>query len=197
MALKVAPLLIGLFVVFALVNATILVANVFAKRHASMIFLLGGFLGAAGFLLIPRLRPYAWLPLLLDPATLTFILVSPWLLNELWQTSRFNLLRRYTGRRGICEANLCLFRKGVFTLRHSFTRSPGEFGLIESSTIGTWQQDVDRLELRIGEEVAVFEVVPSSGGETIRQRVGFSSIESDPERSLAAIDLSLDPVGHV
>jgi hypothetical protein len=80
----------------------------------------------------------------------------------------------------------------VFTLRWSFTRSPREVGLVETSTIGTWKQDEDRIELRMGEQLAVFEVVPSGGGHTIRQRAGFSSTEIDPEQSLAAIDLCCD-----
>jgi hypothetical protein len=197
MIAKLALLLIGLFVALTLGNVAILLANAFSRRHSSMVFLFGGFLGAAGFFLTPRLRPYAWLPPLLEPATLAFLFALPRLLNELWQTSRFNLLSQYTGRRGIREVNLCLFRKGVLTLRQSFSRSPEEFGLVESSTIGTWQRKEDRIALRIGEQTAVFEIVPSSGGRTIRQCVGFSSFESDPELSLAAIDLSRDADEHL
>ncbi len=189
-------MLIGLFVALSLVNVAIVLANAITRRHSSMVFLFGGFLGAAGFFLTPRLRPYAWLPPLLDPATIAFFFALPRFLNELWQTSRFNLLSRYTGRRGIQQISLCLFRKGVFVLRQYFARSPGEFGLVESSTIGKWQREEDRIILRTGEQTAVFEIVPSSSGRTIRQCVGFSSLESNPEQSLAAINLSRDSNEH-
>ncbi len=193
MVAKLAFLLIGLFVALTLVNVAVVLANAITRRHSSMVFLFGGFLGAAGFFLTPRLRPYAWLPPLLDPATMALLFALPRLLNEFWETSRFNLLSRYTGRRGIQQVNLCLFRKGVFVLRQSFARPSGEFGIVESSTIGTWQREEDQIILRIGEQTAVFEIVPSSSGRTIRQFVGFSSLESNPEQSLAAIDLSRDP----
>jgi hypothetical protein len=193
---KLAMLLIGLFVAITLGNIAILLADAFSRRHKSMAFLFGGFLGAAGFLLTPRLRPYSWLPPLLEPATAAFLFALPGLLNEIWQTSHFNLISRYTGRHGIREVDLRLFRKGIFTLRQTFSRPPGESGTVQLSSIGTWQREGDRTVLQFGEQTAVFETVPSSGRQTIRQCVGFSSFESDPEISLAAIDLSRDPDEH-
>jgi hypothetical protein len=192
MIAMLALVLIGLFIALALANVVMLLAGAFSRRHFSVIPLFGGLLGAVGFLLIPRLRPYAWLPLLLDPGTAFSLVAIPWLLNEVWQTSRFNLLFRYTGSRGVRAVNLCLFRKGVFTLRLSFSRPPDQSGFAELSIIGTWQWDEDRLVLRFGEQTAVFEGVPSGGGQTIRQSAGFLSFEGDPEQSLAAFELSRD-----
>jgi hypothetical protein len=183
---------IGLFVTIALLNVGMFLSTGFSGRYHSMAPLLGGLLGVVGFLLIPRLRPYAWLPLLLDPGTSTFFVALPWMLNDFWQTSRYNLLARYTGSLGVRVVQLCLFRKGVFTLRLSFSRPPDQSGFTELSIIGTWQWEEDRLVLRFGEQTAVFEGVPSGGGPTIRQCQGFPSFEGDPEQSLAAIDLSRD-----
>jgi hypothetical protein len=192
MIAMLALVLIGLFVALTLANAALLLAGAFSRRHFSVIPLFGGLLGAVGFLLAPRLRPYAWLPLLLDPGTAILLVALPWLLNDLWRTSRFNLLFRYTGSHDVQAVQLCLFRKGVFTLRLSFSRPPDQSGFTELSIIGTWQWEEDRLVLRFGEQTAVFEGVPSGGGPTIRQCVGFPSFESDPEHSLASIELSRD-----
>ena len=194
MIAMLALVLIVLFVALALANVALFVAGAFSRRTFSVIPLFGGGLGAAGFLLTPRLRSYAWLPPLLDPGTAVVLFFGlPYLLNELWRTSRHNLLFRYTGRRGNIEVHLCLFRKGVFTYSAiSVSRSPEQSGIMGLSTTGTWQWEEDRLVLRFGEQTAVFEGVPSGGGQTIRQCVGFPSLESDPELSLAAFELARD-----
>jgi hypothetical protein len=192
MIAMLALVLIGLFVALALANVGMFLATGLTGRYHSMAPLLGGVLGVAGFLLTPRLRPYAWLPLLLDPGTAFAFIALPRLLGEFWQTSGYNLLFRYTGSLDVRAVQLCLFRKGVFTLRLSSSRPPDQSGFTELSIIGTWQWEEGRLVLRFGEQTAVFEGVPTGGGQTIRQCAGFSSFEDDPERSLAAFELSRD-----
>ncbi len=182
-------LFIGIFVVSALINGAILVSNARTHRDASPIFVLGGFFGALGFLLTPRLGPFAWLPLILEPATLGFLIFFPRLLGELWGTSRFNLVARYSARRGDRDVDLRLFRRRVFTLRLSFDRSPEQAGIIAISRIGEWDRADDRIVLRLGEESAEFE--PTATG--LRQAVGFPCFEDNPDFALAGLDLSRDP----
>lgn len=186
---KIASLLIAIFAFVALSNNTILLGNILGRRSGSMIFLFGGFFGAGGFLLLSPLRPYAWLPLLLDPATLLFLAYGlPRLLHELWRTSRSNLIATYTGRNGIREVQLRLYRRQIFLLHQTFSRSLGEFGVTETSTIGSWHSEDDRFILRFGDQMAMFEPIATGETRTIRQCVGFPSYENDPDRSLAGIE---------
>lgn len=193
MIAALAWVLIGLFVALALANVGMFLATGLTGRNHSMAPLLGGLLGVVGFLLTPRLRSYAWLPPLLDPGTaFALFLGLPYLLNELWRTSRYNLIARYTGSLGNRAGELRLFRKEVLVLRQSFSRPPDQSGTTELSIVGTWRWEEDRLVLRFGEQTAVFEEVPAGGGQTIRQRAGFPSFEGDPDRSLADFELSRD-----
>jgi hypothetical protein len=52
----------------------------FFKKKYSMVPFLGGVLTSIGLLLLPRLRPFAWIPLIVDPgcAWLTAKLLYNW-----------------------------------------------------------------------------------------------------------------------
>ena len=52
----------------------------FFKKRYSLIPFLGGVLTSIGLLLLPRLRPFAWVPLIVDPgcALLTAKLLHNW-----------------------------------------------------------------------------------------------------------------------
>jgi hypothetical protein len=87
---------LALFVLVAALNWFIFLRNyVKREQYVSMIPLIGGLAGCVGCALVSDLRVYAWAPLLLDPATLMHLLALPFILKEVWQTSRFNLVREY------------------------------------------------------------------------------------------------------
>ena len=81
--------------------------------------------------------------MLVDYGTLVFLLALPKVAKELWQTSRVNLVREFAGKDGGKEVKIRLYKAGVFTIKHRFTRAKGELGLISSSDIGSWSQKVE------------------------------------------------------
>ena len=193
---RAAVLLIGIFAFLTLANIAILLSNVVFRQRSSMIFLFGGLFGAVGFLLMPSLRCYAWLPPLVDPASAAFLIYGlPGLLQELWRTSRFNLVSEYAGRSGIREVQLCLYHKQIFVLRQSFARSPGELGVVGHSIVGSWHKEDDRLLLQFGDQIAAFEPLSCDGGRSIRQCGEASLCETNLELSLSEIELVCESGG--
>ena len=129
---------VSIFVIFATLNAFILVRNsIKYDRTMSMIPLIGGLSGLLGCLAIPALRYYAIAPLILDVGTAMAVVWGlPSMLGEMWQTCRYNLLREYIGLTSRKKVYLRLYRHGIFTLKQDFERKPGEFGIAACSTIG-------------------------------------------------------------
>jgi hypothetical protein len=140
--------------------------------------------------MLPVTRPYAWAGVFLDYGTLIVVLRLPRLANELWSTSRFNLLSEYVGHRGSMSACLRLFRKGRFTLVQRIDRPPGTLGFMGRSMPGTWQREGNRVILLHGAERAVLEVVQKEP-KALQWTTGFPSTERNEELSLAGINLSL------
>ena len=134
------------------------------------------------------LRPYAWSAVLLDCGTLAFLIASPRLAREAWNTSRFSLLFEYLGTAGMKTVHLRLFRRGMFTIRLQLHRPPGETGLVGTGTIGTWQRDGKSVKLATERETAAFDVIQTKPTELLRQSTGFPSWEKSQELSLANID---------
>lgn len=162
------------------------------KFHSAVPFFGAGLLGG-GMLLVPATRHWAWLAILLDYGTLAFIIALPHLIHEAWNTSQFNLLRDYSGKIENKFVRLRLFRRGIFTIRISIQRPPGQSGLTGTGTIGTWSVSDERLKLEIhGGDFALFNVSQMSDSEFLQQQNGFSRFEKDRETSLAGIKLSLD-----
>ena len=186
MSERLAPVLIGIFAASAVLNIAILIGNVVLGRRSSMIFLFEGVFGAVGFLLVSELRPFAWLPLLLEPSTFWGL---PRLLHEMWSTSRFNLVAAYEVRSGVRDVSLRLYRNGIFVLKQSFDPSPHS-RLLELSVTGSWERDGNRVLLGIGSETAIFEIIPSVGdGEVLLQQLGFASYEESAELALGGLTL--------
>ena len=158
------------------------------KRFHSAVPFFGAALLGVGMSLIPTIRPYAWSALILDYGTLAFLLASPRLIREFWNTSRFNLLCEYLGQAGMKTVHLRLFKRGIFTVRLELHRPPGECGLVGTGTIGTWKRDGTQLTLSTGKETAAFNTIQNSSAETLRQSEGFPSWEKSNELSLASID---------
>lgn len=185
-SIAVVLLILGGLLAFA--NWSSFIWSYVTKRfHSSVPFFGAAFL-AAGMLLIPATRPYAWSAVILDYGTLAFLIASPRLIRDAWSTSRVNLLCEYLGEAGLKTVHLRLFRRGIFTIRLQLHRSPGECGLTSTGTIGTWRRDGTRLTFHTERESAVFDVVRDSPTETLRQSTGFATWESSHELSLASIE---------
>jgi hypothetical protein len=157
------------------------------RNHSPMPFFGAALLGV-GMFNIPVTRPLCWIALILDYGTLAFLMASPRLAQEWWNTSWFNLVREYSGQAGIKTVNLRLFRRGIFTIRLEVKLPPAVCGLSSRGNVGTWQRDGTRLILQIGRESSVYDVVADESIETLRQSIGFPSWESSNESSLASID---------
>jgi hypothetical protein len=132
-------------------------------------------------------RPLAWFAFVLDYGTLAFLPALPHIGDELWRTSRFNLLEEYGGQQGNKTVRLRLFRKGVFTIEQHFRRERGECGL---SQAGTWTREDGRLLLRLDGESTIFDTLPGVEYEAVIQASGFRGYEND-ELSLAGVELRL------
>lgn len=159
------------------------------KRFHSSVPLFGAALLGIGMMLNPTTRPYAWSALILDYGTLAFLIASPRMIREAWNTSRFNLLCEYLGQAGMKTVHLRLFRRSIFTIRIQLHRPPGETGLIGTGTIGTWKREGTQLLLSTWtHETAVFNVNAEASVEVLKQLSGFESWERSNELSLSSID---------
>ena len=67
-------------------------------RNVSMVPLIGGALVGAGIYFLTGSAWWALLGIPLDLGTLTLIVSLPWLVNELWSTSRFARLHQFECR---------------------------------------------------------------------------------------------------
>jgi hypothetical protein len=92
---KLALGLLALGGLLALVNWLALYQTWRTGRLCSAVPLVGALFLALGMLLLPPTRPFAWLAPLIDYTGVLFLLALPRLVNELWRTSRFNLLELY------------------------------------------------------------------------------------------------------
>src|SRR5207249_2124747 len=89
---------------------------------------------AGGMLLQPITRPYAWVAVLVDYGALVFLVAVPFIVREIWRTSRYNLLEEYIGEQGNKTVTLRLFRRGIFTIQVQVCRTRDEWGLMQLST---------------------------------------------------------------
>lgn len=196
MQAKIAMSLIGIFGLFAFLNLVCWISTYVTRKYSSTIPLIGGLSGCIGFLLLPKLRAYALLPLILDVGTASFIYAAPKIFDELSQTSRFNLLKEYVGRKsGQKTVTIKLFKQSIFTIEQSFVVNTldwtGEPLLTQTGNIGNWSQMDNQLELQIGEKKALFAITGDSELEKIQQIKGFDFYETSERTSLEHIELIL------
>ena len=189
--LPIAAALIVLGSLVSLANGWTALQRHRTGRFRSTVPLLGAALLGAGLFLLPATRPFCWTALLLDYGTIELLLALPKVCGELWRTSRCNLVSEYCGQAGAKTVRLCLFRRAVFTLRLHIQRPPGECGLVDAGTIGTWQREGARLTLRASDGEATFEALKTGPRESWRPKAGFPAWADNPDRSLARIDLLL------
>ncbi len=107
-----AGLLLALGCWLSLLNWSALFLSWWSGKFHSAIPLVGGFCLGAGALLLPALRPYAWVAVFLDWGTLVVVVSLPWLVREVWATCGFNLMEEYIGVKGRTTVRLRLFRRG-------------------------------------------------------------------------------------
>ncbi|QDU20571.1 hypothetical protein [Urbifossiella limnaea] len=167
----IAGLLLALGSWVSLLNWVVLLVSWRTGKFHSAIPFVGGFCLGVGALLLPPLRPYAWAAVLLDWGTIVVVLSLPSVVQELWETSWFNLVEECVGVRGRTTVRLRLFRRGVVVINWDIARPKGEHGLVGMGQLGRWEQGEDRLTLRLGDDEAV--LVPLDGPPGWRPSVWF------------------------
>jgi hypothetical protein len=187
--LPIAAALIVLGSLVCLANGWTALQRHRTGRFRSTVPLVGAALLGTGLFFVPVTHPFCWVALVLDYGTVELLLALPKVFGEFWGTSRFNLVAEYYGQAGGKTVRLRLFRRAVFTLRLRIQRPPGECGLMDAGTIGTWQRDGARLTLRADGGEAIFEVLGTAPAESLRQTVGFPAWANSPDRSLDGMEL--------
>jgi hypothetical protein len=139
-SMPIALAFIFLWALIVLINSLSFCSTHVKNRFKSPIMLVGGVFGLVGFCLIPSLRKWCWVAVLLDYGSVSFLLALPKLIKELWQTSRIRLIDELIGEQGARRVNIRLYKGGVLIVKHKISRKKDELGLIGSSDIGSWQE---------------------------------------------------------
>lgn len=180
----VAAVLIGVGGIIVVLNLWTVIRNLSGKQYRSPIVLLGAAFLGAGMFILPATRPHFWSALIFDYATLMVLLG---LIPNMWSDSIFNLVGEYLGETATKRVWLRLYRRGIFSVEWE-RREPWKAGPIVGSGTDGWHRDGPRLTLNRANESAIFDLVPDATKETFRQSVGFPSLESRDDTSLAQID---------
>ncbi len=196
MTATLAIFLVGIFGLLAFLNLACWVSTYVTHKYSSTISLIGGVSGCIGFLLLPKLRAYALLPLILDVGTATLIFAAPKICRELWQTSRFNLLKEYVGRMsGQRNVTIKLFKRGILIIEQSFIGNTFDradnLSLVHMSNLGKWAKRECKLEFQIAGKKALFAIVDSKELEKVLQIEGFDFYEKEEATSLKNIEFTL------
>jgi hypothetical protein len=187
-----AGVLIAIGAILSLLNWAALFCSLRTGRFVSGVPLVGGVCLGTGAFLLPVLRPYAGVAVLLDLGTVALLLSIPSIIRQEWATCRVNLLEEYIGQRGITTVSLRLFRRGHFTLRWEINRPPGESGTVGMGNVGTWEREADTLVLRIGENRSVFRPLPEGGYKGWLESAGFERCDQNPDLSLRGLEFVLN-----
>lgn len=179
----VAAVLIGVGGIIVVLNLWTITQNRLGKPYRSPIVLLGAAFLGAGMFILPATRWYFWSALILDFATLMVLLG---LITEMWRGRRI-LVHEYVGETATKRVCLRLYRRGIFSIEWQ-RREPWKASPIVGSDTDGWQREGPRLTLSRAKESAIFDLVPDATRETFRQSVGFPSLESRDDTSLAKID---------
>lgn len=178
-----AAALIGFGCFIVALNLWTLFQNLEGKRYRSPIPFLGAAFLGAGMFILPATRWYFWSALLLDFGT-PMVLLG--LITEMWRGRRI-LVHEYVGETATKRVCLRLYRRGIFSIEWQLPE-PWKAGPSVGSDTNGWQREGPRLTLSRATESAIFDLVPDATRETFRQSVGFPSLESREDTSLAKID---------
>lgn len=114
-------------------------------RFHSRVPLLGAIFGIVGCILYPPLRPYAWLPLLLDVGTLELLWNLPAIVRRERQYAPALLQTEYR----LVEAGRCvtlsLFRSGRCILHFELGRIADGREAFDGRLVGAWTQPAETL----------------------------------------------------
>ena len=186
----IALVLMSLGGFIAVANWLSIYLSWYTGRFHSPIPVIGGLFLFVGMFLLPAMRLWSWTAVLLDYGTMGLLIASPYIIADLWSTSRFNLLEEYIGRNGNKTVHLRLFRKGIFALEVSIQLDRNEVGVTGAGTTGTWKRESGRLLLQRDGESAVLERSPGIASESLEQVIGFPA-HKGTELSLAGAQLHL------
>jgi hypothetical protein len=88
--------------------------------------------------------PLVWL---LDPGTVIFLPVLPWLIRDCWQFSVFTRIMILRGRQGMQRAVLTIHRGGRYLLTKSWDRPSNELGIVGLGEPGSFVDGGETLTL--------------------------------------------------
>ncbi len=115
------------------------------KRVVSAVPLLGALLLAYGLASFPATQQFVWVSVIADYGTLILILALPKFINELWSTSRINLLRSLVSLNSDRTVELKLFKKTIFTIADTYDPpipcNPHGARVVSRGYRGKWKQE--------------------------------------------------------
>jgi hypothetical protein len=138
--------------------------------------------------LLPLLRPYAWAVPFLDYGTIVVVLALPFIVREVWGTSRLNLVEEYVGVRGRTTVRVRLFRRAVCVVNWDIARPPGDHGMVGMGRLCTWEREADRLVLRDGGDAAIL-VQLDDGRSGVRPTAWFEFCKDSADLSGDGLEL--------
>lgn len=125
-------------------------------RFHSGIPLLGAVFLSAGTLMLEATRPYAWFAFL-DIGTLLLVFALPMILADVWR-NRFGLVEQLRGKEGNQFVVVRLLEKNHCVIEQSIQDS-AQRTILHRSLVGTWHRDQGRMNLNVGQKIAVLETL--------------------------------------
>lgn len=114
------------------------------KRFISSVPGIGAIFLGFGLFYFDKTKPYAIFSIIIDYGTLIIFISIPKLIKYFWQTSIFNLEKRFTAKNNIAAYDLKLYKSKLFILQISFEPPQicNEHGakIISSGYEGNWQE---------------------------------------------------------
>jgi hypothetical protein len=143
----IAFILIGVGVLFSLLNWLFLFGSWFSKRYMSPALPAPSILTALGLALHDQTRPYWWLGLLTDYTLVALVIAIPRLAVEVWRTSRFTRLKLLIAEDPPRRFQLSLHRGGHFLLQAKFEppllHNAHGARIVAFGAAGRWQDVTD------------------------------------------------------
>ena len=148
--LAIIAILLGGYI--SLMNWMMLYLSIKKKKfHSSVPFFGAIFLGS-GLAYFESTRNYAVLSVIADWGTLVFFVSIPNLIKVMWETSSFNLVRKYVGKTAIAQYELYLYKFGHFTMKTNYNPNQpcGDHGamIAKSGMGGKWQESNGVIEFK-------------------------------------------------
>lgn len=119
------------------------------KRHCSPVFIpfIGPIFINIGLLLAGEPHWTLVLPWVLDIGTIAFLIATPRLTKDWWQTSSFTLTDTLVGQQDNQTAKITLHKTGTYFLRKEWRRLEGEFGIASLGEVGYFTMSETEIQL--------------------------------------------------